>query len=116
MRSESKISNGYRNIHPYPRRFDPQNSYISNKTNNVSGVHSDHLRKVMEDSEMYPSGFAELLKFEERNIKTFKGQINREKERVNEDMTSFKTEVNHTLEDLRLSLHAHLDRIYQGYI
>lgn len=65
---------------------------------------------------MYPSGFAELLKFEERNIKTFKGQINREKERVNEDMISFKTEVNHTLEDLRLSLHAHLDRIYQGYI
>lgn len=31
-------------------------------------------------------------------------------------MLNFKTEINHTLEDLRLSLHAHLDRIYQGYI
>ncbi len=31
-------------------------------------------------------------------------------------MASFKTEINHTLEDLRLSLHAQLDRIYQSYI
>lgn len=46
----------------------------------------------------------------------FKTQIAREKERVNDDMASFKTEINHTLEDLRLSLHAQLDRIYQGYI
>ena len=98
MRSESKMmNNGHRKFNPYPRPYDPQNSYISNRTNNVSGVHSDHLRKVMEDTEMYPSGFAELLKFEERNIKTFKAQINREKDKVNDDMTSFKTEVNHTL-------------------
>ena len=97
MRSRSQISNGYKTINQYPRPYDPQNSYMTNKTNNVSGVHSDHLRKVMEDAEMYPSGFAELLKFEERNIKTFKAQINREKDKVNDDMTSFKTEVNHTL-------------------
>jgi hypothetical protein len=31
-------------------------------------------------------------------------------------MLSFKTEIIHILEDLRLSLNAHLDRIYQGYI
>ena len=31
-------------------------------------------------------------------------------------MSAFKTEMNHTLEDLRLSLHAHLDRVYQDYM
>jgi hypothetical protein len=31
-------------------------------------------------------------------------------------MQSFKVELNHTLEDLRLSLHAHLDRVYQIYL
>jgi hypothetical protein len=31
-------------------------------------------------------------------------------------MKEFKFSLNHTLEDLRLSLHAHLDRVYQGYL
>lgn len=44
------------------RSLEHQNSYLSNKSN-VSGVHSEHLRKMMEDVEMYPSGFSELLKF-----------------------------------------------------
>lgn len=72
MRSDSKLGNTFRNGNPYPRQYEAQNSYISNRSNNISAVHSEHLRKVMEDVEMYPSGFAELLKFEERNIKTFK--------------------------------------------
>jgi hypothetical protein len=54
-------------------------------------VNSDHLRKIVSEVEMYPSGFAELLKFEERNIKAFKAQIAKEKERVNDDMNAFKT-------------------------
>lgn len=87
MRTDSKFG-GYRPA--YVRGLDHQNSYISNRTA-TSGVHSEHLRKMTEEVEMYPSGFSELLKFEERNIKVFKSQINREKERVNEDMNSFKT-------------------------
>ena len=69
-----------------------------------------------EETEMFPAGFAELLRGEQRNIRAFKNQISREKERVDEDMNAFKTELNHTLEDLRLSLHAHLDRVYQDYM
>lgn len=79
MRSDSKLS-GYRL--PYNRGYEHQNSYISNRSG-ASGVHSDHLRKMVEEVEMYPSGFSELLKYEERNIKTFKSQVSREKERIN---------------------------------
>ena len=57
-----------------------------------------------------------MLKNESRNIKAFKLEINKEKERVDEDLSSFKVEINHTLEDLRLSLHALLDRVYQAYL
>ena len=46
---------------------------------------------------MYPSGFSELLRHEERNIRAFKKQISREKERVDEDMSAFRIEINHTL-------------------
>ncbi len=31
-------------------------------------------------------------------------------------MNAFKAEIVHVLDDLRLSLHAHLDRVYQSYI
>jgi hypothetical protein len=39
---------------------------------------------------MYPSGFAELLKNEEKNIKNFKSRVSKEKERINQDISSFK--------------------------
>jgi glutathionyl-hydroquinone reductase len=68
------------------------------------------------NSNMYPQGFAELLKNEDKNIKAFKLDIQREKDRLDEDLTSFKVEINHTLEDLRLSLHAHLDNVYKSYL
>jgi hypothetical protein len=71
---------------------------------------------VIDDIYMYPAGFAELLRHEDRTLKTFKLNINKEKERVDQDMKEFKMELNHTLEDLRLSLHAHLDRVYQAYM
>lgn len=89
MRSDSKLS-AYRLPGTYPRTLEHQNSYISNRSA-ASVVNSDHLRKMVNDVEMYPSGFAELLKYEDRNIKTFKAQINREKDRINEDMVGFKT-------------------------
>lgn len=54
MRSESKLS-GYRP--QYGRNIEPQHSYISNRSN-TSGVHSEHLKKMIEEVEMYPSGFA----------------------------------------------------------
>lgn len=44
MRSDSKLS-GYR--YSNPRGFDQQNSYISNRSN--GSVHSEHLRKMMDD-------------------------------------------------------------------
>ena len=60
MRTDSKFG-GYRPA--YVRGLDHQNSYISNRTA-TSGVHSENLRKMTEEVEMYPSGFSELLKFE----------------------------------------------------
>lgn len=43
-------------------------------------------------------------------------QISKQKDKIDEDLASFKIQVNHTLEDLRLSLHAYLDRVYQNYL
>ena len=41
-------------------------------------AHSEHLRKLMDDdTDLYPTGFAELLRGEERNLRTFKNQISR---------------------------------------
>jgi hypothetical protein len=57
-----------------------------------------------------------LLKNEERNIRCFKSRIGREKERINQDVSAWRVEFNHNVEDLRLSLHAELDRIYQNYL
>lgn len=54
-------------------------SYYSNRTQG-SGMtaHSEHLRKLMDDdTDLYPTGFAELLRGEERNLRTFKNQISR---------------------------------------
>lgn len=45
MRSDSRLG-GYR--YPQGGSFNAQNSYVSNRTNG-SGVHSEHLRKMMED-------------------------------------------------------------------
>lgn len=61
MRSEARFNNGYRMPNNYTR-MDHQNSYISNRSG-VSAVHSEHLRKMVEEVEMYPSGFSELLKY-----------------------------------------------------
>jgi hypothetical protein len=62
MRSDSRLG-GYRTTGGFARNFDYQNSYISNRSG-VSVVHSEHLRKMVEEVEMYPSGFSELLKYE----------------------------------------------------
>lgn len=60
MRSEPRL-NAYR-MPPAYGRMDQHNSYISNRSG-VSAVHSEHLRKMVEEVEMYPSGFSELLKY-----------------------------------------------------
>ena len=57
-----------------------------------------------------------MMKYEERNISSFKRMIISEKNRLNSELESYHVEINHMLEDFRLSLHAVLDRIYQNYI
>ena len=39
---------------------------------------------------MYPVGFGDLLKNQDKNIKSFKMQISKEKDKIDEDIASFK--------------------------
>jgi hypothetical protein len=47
-----------------------------------------------------------LLKNEEKNINNFKDKIEKEKSKVENDFAVFKTEIEHILEDVKISLQA----------
>lgn len=63
---------------PYLSQSDRSRSR-SPAIRHTSNVHSETLKKMMDDIYMYPAGFAELLRHEDRNLKTFKLNINKEK-------------------------------------
>lgn len=53
---------------------------------------------------------------EQRNLKNFKARIEKEKTRVIADFEVFKKEINHVIDDLKLSVAAELDTLYKTYI
>ena len=69
-----------------------------------------------DQGEIFPDDLIFLLKNEEKNIGNFKQKIEKEKVRVENDFALLKTEIDHTIEDLKLTVQAELDRVYQVFI
>ena len=57
-----------------------------------------------------------ILENERGNISKFKGRIEVEKKKVEEDFTQFRRQVDHVIEDAKLSIEAQLDQLYKVYI
>ena len=57
-----------------------------------------------------------LLRNEEKNINNIKEKIEKEKARVENDFAVFRAEIDHILEDVKISVQAELDLIYKSYI
>jgi hypothetical protein len=57
-----------------------------------------------------------LLRNEEKNINNLKEKIEHEKAKVENDFSVFKTEIDHILEDIKISVQAELDLVYKTYI
>lgn len=66
--------------------------------------------------EIFPEDLIFLLKNEEKNINNFKQKIEKQKNRVENDFSILKTEIQHVLEDLKLSFQAQLDLVYKTFI
>lgn len=98
-----------------PARGLSPNSFAQRANPNVS-VHSDHLWNMMEDIELFPDEIYQLLKFEERNLSSYKKAIEREKQRAGQVIDSLKKEMEHNIDDLKISIFAELDRIYRNYM
>ena len=104
-----------------PQNMRSNRSFYSNSSqtkssNNNTTFNSEYLRDSLEDLELFPSLCIEMMKYEERNINAFKRVIGHEKNRINSELEALSLEINHIIEDYRLSLQAVLDRIYQNYI
>lgn len=70
----------------------------------------------MEDIELFPDEIYQLLKYEERNLSGYKKTIEREKQRAGQAIDSLKKEMEHNIDDLKISIFAELDRIYRNYM
>ena len=99
---------------PGGRGISP-NSFGQRNNPNVSG-HSEHLWNMMEDIELFPEEVFQLLRFEERNLSNYKKGIEREKHKVAQVFDSLKMEIDHNIEDMKISVQAELDRIYRNYM
>ena len=81
------------------------NSFAQRGNPNLS-VHSDHLWNMMEDIELFPDEIYQLLRHEERNLIAYKKTIEREKYKVGETFNSLKKEMEHNIDDLKISVFA----------
>jgi hypothetical protein len=59
-----------------------------------------------DEGNIFPEDMIFLLKNEEKNINNFKDKIEKEKSKVENDFAVFKTEIEHILEDVKISLQA----------
>lgn len=91
------------------------NSFAQRNNSNIS-VHSDHLWNMMEDVELFPDQIYQLLRHEERNLTSYKKTIERQKYKVGQVFDSLKKQMEHNIDDLKISVFAELDRIYRNYM
>ena len=57
-----------------------------------------------------------MLRNEDRNINHFKEKIEKEKSKVENDFVVLKNEMEHIIEDLKISVQAELDLVYKTFI
>ena len=67
-------------------------------------------------TDVFPEDLVFLISNEEKNINIFKEKIEREKSKVENDFAIYRTEIDHVLEDIKLSVQAELDVTYKTYI
>lgn len=60
----------------------------------------------MEDVELFPDEIYQLLRYEERNLSTYKKDIEKEKQKVGQAFDSLKKEIEHNIDDLKISVYA----------
>lgn len=121
--SHTKFNQSYSN-HPIshsPHHFNPQNLYprnpnISKSRVSVASSNSQISLLNVDQGEIFPEDLLFLLKNQEKNINNFKEKIEKEKARVENDFTVLKMEIQHILEDLKLSVQAELDLVYKVFI
>lgn len=70
----------------------------------------------MNEPDVFPEELVFLLRNEENNINNLKEKIEKEKARVENDFAVFRAEINHILEDVKISIQAELDLTYKSYI
>lgn len=113
MRSSSPFT---RDRSPIERRRSISPNNYAQPSNRSSSIKSEHLWQTLEQVELFPHEFSELLKYEERNLNAFKKRIEREKNKVHQEFDALKRQLIHNIEDLKLSIQAELDRVYKLFM
>lgn len=83
----------------------------------MASSHVSELSNLMaEHTDIFPDELVFLLSNEEKNINLLKEKVEREKARVENDFAIFRTEIDHIMEDVKISVQAELDLVYKTYI
>ena len=69
-----------------------------------------------DQNQMFPEDLVFLLRNQDRNINHFKEKIEKEKSKVENDFVVLKNEMEHIIEDLKISVQAQLDLVYKTFI
>ena len=108
----------FSNMRSQARSKSPISKSPSNRSflSSSPSAASEHLWGALGETEVFPDFCLELLKNEDKYIRKFKKTIEAEKARVNNEISSYVSEVNHIIEDFRLSLLASIDQIYRRFL
>lgn len=83
----------------------------------MSNSHVSQLSNMMaEHTDIFPDDIVFLLGNEEKNINVLKEKVEKEKAKVENDFAVIRTEIDHILEDIKISVQAELDLVYKTYI
>lgn len=103
--------------YPNPIGAMGQKNNFSRSRVSMASSHVSQLNNMMsEHTDIFPDDLVFLLSNEEKNINNLKEKVEREKAKVENDFAVFRTEIDHILEDVKISVQAELDLIYKAYI
>jgi hypothetical protein len=100
---------GYGSVGPRQNMSRSKVSMASSHVSELSNLMAEH-------TDIFPDELVFLLCNEEKNINVLKEKIEREKGRVENDFAIFRTEIDHIMEDVKISVQAELDLVYKTYI
>ena len=109
-RSYSKLPNAP----SYPNA--PRNQFGRSRISLGASSCATELGQMMQEhTDVFPEDLVFLISNEEKNINIMKEKIEREKSKVENDFAIYRTEIDHILEDIKLSVQAELDLVYKTY-